>query len=124
VCLEIDGFNYRVSLCHPLHITLHLLNSNTTLRYKVFDAPAHKGSCEERFAELQRRLGPLDTSIVEVVDQVVCDSSDDLTVELKRIEGLGGEGLMVRDPKAAYTGTRSSKILKVNRMVEECLIGL
>ena len=33
--------------------------------------------------------------------------------ELKRVEGLGGEGLMIRQPKSKYVNGRSSTLLKI-----------
>jgi DNA ligase-1 len=37
----------------------------------------------------------------------------DLQDELQRVQELGGEGLIVREPDALYTGGRSTQILKV-----------
>ena len=33
--------------------------------------------------------------------------------ELKRVEGLGGEGVMIREPRSKYVGSRSHTLLKL-----------
>jgi DNA ligase-1 len=45
--------------------------------------------------------------------QAVCDGTDSLRAELTRIEALGGEGLMLRQPDSLYEAGRSSTLLKV-----------
>jgi DNA ligase-1 len=41
------------------------------------------------------------------------NNKDDLEKELRRVESLGGEGLIVRKPDSLYSSGRSSDILKV-----------
>lgn len=50
---------------------------------------------------------------VSVVKQEQIQSPDHLLQELKRIEGLDGEGLMLRKPQSKYEFKRSSTLLKV-----------
>jgi DNA ligase-1 len=38
---------------------------------------------------------------------------DHLKSKLREVEGLGGEGLMLRKPQSAYVGNRSTTLLKV-----------
>jgi len=42
--------------------------------------------------------------------QSVCRSEEHLTRELTRIEALGGEGLMLRQPASLYEPRRSSRV--------------
>jgi DNA ligase-1 len=42
-----------------------------------------------------------------------CDGFDHLREELRRVEGLGGEGLMLRKPGSKYEIGRSTSLLKV-----------
>jgi DNA ligase-1 len=51
----------------------------------------------------------------KVLDQVRCASIDALKAELARVESLGGEGLMLRQPRSQYEAGRSSTLLKLKR---------
>jgi hypothetical protein len=84
------------------------------LTFQVFDAPAVKGAFEERQKRIEALLGggKCGKHIV-VVEQTVCTSREHLMTQLKAIEALGGEGLMLRQPGSAYVGSRSSTLLKV-----------
>ena len=81
------------------------------LTYRVFDLPDMRAPFEERYAALQRIAS--DISYIQVVKQVRCVSMKHLTTELKRIQDLGGEGLMLRQPGSFYERKRSSTLLKV-----------
>jgi len=48
-----------------------------------------------------------------VLDHARCDGIVHLREELARVEGLGGEGLMLRQPGSKYIAGRSSTLLKV-----------
>ncbi len=83
------------------------------VRYVVFDAPASGGSFEQRWralcdSGLERRAPQL-----RVLHQAVCSGLDGLRAELARVETLGGEGLMLRQPESLYQAGRSSTLLKV-----------
>ncbi|KAK3258983.1 hypothetical protein CYMTET_32000 [Cymbomonas tetramitiformis] len=84
------------------------------VEYVVFDAPSHPGPFEERLEEVRRQLEG--ARCARSLDQRPCDNTDDLKQELARVEGLGGEGLMLRKPGSAYVGARSSTCLKVKTM--------
>ena len=49
----------------------------------------------------------------EVLEHTKCSGAAELKKELKRVEGLGGEGLMIRQPKSKYVNGRSSTLLKI-----------
>jgi DNA ligase-1 len=82
------------------------------LRYVVFDAPAHGGTFEQRSAFCKALLGA-DLPYARWHDHVVCEGFDHLRDELKRVESLGGEGLMLRRAGSQYEPGRSSSLLKV-----------
>ena len=82
------------------------------LLYVVFDAPAHGGEFEERIAYLKTALEGK-TSYVRVHEHQVCAGFEQLTSELARVEALGGEGLMARQPRSRYESGRSNTLLKV-----------
>lgn len=48
-----------------------------------------------------------------IVEQRRCKSAKDVLDELKRVESLGAEGLMLRKPQSKYVCGRSDTLLKV-----------
>ncbi len=83
------------------------------IKYVLFDAPAVSGPFEERqkaLAELIRQHRP---QYASVLDQVGCTGIEALKMELARVEALGGEGLMLRQPGSSYQAGRSPTLLKV-----------
>jgi DNA ligase-1 len=83
-----------------------------TVRYVVFDAPAHGGTFEERTA-FCRELLDRGLPYASWHPHEKCDGIDHLRTELERVEGLGGEGLMLRQPGSRYVSGRSNTLLKV-----------
>lgn len=80
------------------------------LTYLVFDAPKQPGSFERRMEHLSSLQSAPHLSLVS---HQVCTGFDHLKDELLRVEALGGEGLMLREPGSAYDHGRSSTLLKV-----------
>lgn len=56
-------------------------------------------------AVLDNMFGQNQVDYVEVVEQVKCKGVNHLKEELARIEKLGGEGLMLRQPGSKYVGS-------------------
>lgn len=83
------------------------------VRYVVFDAPNARGGFEERISHVERVLTKAGTPYASVHEHLVCEGFDHLHTELRRVEGLGGEGLMLRQPKSKYEVGRSTSLLKV-----------
>lgn len=83
------------------------------LRFVVFDAPNARGSFEERSAHAQQVLARAASPYASWLEHVVCGGVDHLREELGRVEGLGGEGLMLRRPGSPYEVGRSTSLLKV-----------
>ena len=88
------------------------------LRFVVFDAPAFPGPFEERLKFLKQTLAECEAEFAVALDQRQCTSVKHLHDELARIESLGGEGLMLRQPGSLYEAGRSSTLLKVKRFLE------
>ena len=104
----------------------------TKLKYMVFDAPNHPGSYAERYKYLgmlspfnkkvysniyficllEERLGRGSSGIIEVAPMVVCEGNTHLETRYQDIVDGGGEGIILRDPKAAYQAGRSPGYLK------------
>jgi DNA ligase-1 len=72
------------------------------ITYQVFDIPSSSEKpFEERVDELKELFGPGGTHACKEIAVVAQDCARDrqhVLDELKRIEGLGGEGLMLRKP--------------------------
>ena len=83
------------------------------VRFLVFDAPALKDPFERRLEFLAETLGrkPLPHAAHHPHER--CRGLDHLRAELARVEALGGEGLMLRQPGSAYEVGRSASLLKV-----------
>jgi DNA ligase-1 len=83
------------------------------IKYVVFDAPDHGGTFEERLQYLHDEVQLGAHEFAEALEHIICDGFDHLTRELKRVEELGGEGLMLRQKASTYIGSRSTTLLKV-----------
>jgi DNA ligase-1 len=83
------------------------------VRLVVFDAPAATGTFEERLAFLADELASGAAKFARQLPHERCRGLDALRAELARVEALGGEGLMLREPGSAYVAGRSTTLLKV-----------
>lgn len=83
------------------------------VRYVMFDAPDHGGEFEARMEYMHETFGADQLKYAEVLAHEVCKGVDHLREELARVEGLSGEGLMLREAKSKYIGSRSTTLLKV-----------
>src|SRR5450432_3831247 len=81
--------------------------------YVVFDAPEAKGGFEERLVHIEKVLKRAEAPHARYLDHIRCEGVEHLKEELGRVEALGGEGLMLRQPKSAYMPGRSTTLLKV-----------
>jgi DNA ligase-1 len=88
------------------------------LRFVIFDAPALADDFEKRVAFYQDCLARHKPPFAVAHTQVVCKSLEHLRAEADRIEKLGGEGLMMRQPRSRYVAGRSSTLLKVKRFID------
>jgi DNA ligase-1 len=83
------------------------------VRFLIFDAPAATGGFEDRIAFLKDALAKGASKFAQQHAHERCKNLDALRAELKRIEALGGEGLMLRQPGSKYVAGRSFTLLKV-----------
>jgi DNA ligase-1 len=83
------------------------------VRFLIFDAPAANGGFEERLAFLKNALAGGASKFAREHAHERCKSLDALRAELKCVEALGGEGLMLRQPGSKYVAGRSPTLLKV-----------
>ena len=83
------------------------------VRFLVFDAPAVNGGFEDRLAFLKDALAKGAAKFALQHPHERCKDLEALRAELARIESLGGEGLMLRQPGSKYVAGRSTTLLKV-----------
>ncbi len=83
------------------------------LAFLVFDAPKMDAPFEERLEHVRRHMRERLPRHAQHHEHARCDGTDHLRAELARVEALGGEGLMLRQPGSAYEVGRSSTLLKV-----------
>ncbi len=83
------------------------------IRFLVFDAPAIKDPFEKRLQAIREMMGDKKHPYVAQHEHVLCRNLEHLAAELTRVEALGGEGLMLREPGSMYETGRSSTLLKV-----------
>jgi DNA ligase-1 len=88
------------------------------VKYLVFDAPAVTGPFEERLAFVRDFLGRNRPPFAAAHAHERCRDLAHLKGELARVEGLGGEGLMMRQPGSRYEIGRSYTLLKVKNFQE------
>ena len=83
------------------------------IKFLVFDAPSATGGFEERMKYLQDCLASSQAKNVQLHTHQLCRDLAHLQTELARVEALGGEGLMLREPGSKYVTGRSTTLLKV-----------
>jgi len=88
------------------------------LRYVVFDLPEMPEPFEDRQRHLTDLLLNQGPEFARVHKQEPCRGGDHLRDELARIEHLGGEGLMLRQPGSLYVAGRSTTLLKVKQFLD------
>lgn len=82
-----------------------------SIRFAAFDAPMSLGGFEDRQAALRDAIG--NRGLAFVLPQMRCESQAHMLEELARVEAVGGEGLMLRQPASRYERKRSGTLLKV-----------
>jgi DNA ligase 1 len=81
------------------------------IKFHVFDSPDTKKGFEDRIEYAKVILN--NNPIACVLPQITCKGVDHVFETLKKIEELGGEGVMLRKSNSIYEGKRSSNLLKV-----------
>jgi DNA ligase-1 len=83
------------------------------VRFVVFDAPGCAGAFETRLEFLADAFASRPPEFARVHEHARCTDVAHLREELARIESLGGEGLMLRQPESVYEVGRSLTLLKL-----------
>jgi DNA ligase-1 len=90
----------------------------SSLAFVIFDAPGLSHGFEDRIKHLEDHFGERPWPQARVLEHRVCTGHDDLATELRRVEDLGGEGLMLRQPGSRYIAGRSDTLLKVKSFLD------
>lgn len=85
------------------------------LRFGIFDVPEASGRFIQRMEIARDWFEKHPTPYAFVIPQLPVRNAVHLQEELQRVLELGGEGLIVREPDAVYTGGRSAQVLKVKK---------
>jgi len=89
------------------------------IRHYIFEVPYAKGDLFQRL----KKVKPYENRYIKIIKQIPIKDKRTLMQYLKDIENKGGEGVVVRDPKASYIGKRTSKALKVKSFYDtECKV--
>ena len=83
------------------------------LKFAIFDVPAATGGFEDRLNKAAEWFSRHPSEFAFVIAHRPVESHQHLSKALKRIEALGGEGIMLRRRGSSYTKGRSRDILKV-----------
>ncbi|HQS57947.1 MAG: DNA ligase [Gallionellales bacterium 35-53-114] len=84
-----------------------------TLRFMVFDLPAHPGNFAERNEALKSLLAGLALPWLRAVEQFRVADRAGLHLAFERVIRKGGEGLMLHRAASAYQAGRSDDLLKL-----------
>lgn len=93
--------------------------------YLVFDVPNAKGDLFERLAVLKEYLKEHQNlqKRIKIIEQIPIKSREHAFSFLDEISSRGGEGVVLRNPKASYENARSKNILKLKKFYDaECEI--
>src|SRR5205823_2316003 len=83
------------------------------VRFLIFDAPDSGGPFEQRLQAVERVVRANQPPYARAHEHVECADADHLRRQLARVEALGGEGLMLRQPGSLYEAGRSDTLRKV-----------
>jgi DNA ligase-1 len=83
------------------------------LMFVVFDAPSVDANLEDRLAFVRVLFEATNAPYASAHAHTRCQGVPHLRTELARVEALGGEGLMLRQPASRYEIGRSMTLLKV-----------
>ena len=95
----------------------------STLKLHVFDVPHAQGNLYQRLAVLQEWLKAHPQANIVCIAQHEVRNFAQVQAFLRQIEAGGGEGVMLRDPNAAYAAGRSNQLLKLKSHQDaECTV--
>ncbi len=83
------------------------------LKFAIFDAPKVSGGFEDRLNKAKLWFGRHPSEFAFIIEHKPATSDEYLQNELKMIENVGGEGIILRRSGSPYTYGRSKDVLKL-----------
>jgi len=83
------------------------------ITYNIFEVPGADGDFQTRLDKAGRWFDAHPATHVRIIEQIACRGTDHLEVFLKSIESIGGEGIVIKDPRLPFQAGRSAHVLKV-----------
>ncbi len=84
----------------------------TSVKFMVFDLPAHPGTFNQRLNEMQKRTTDSTSPYLGMIEQLKVKSHTDLKQRLQQVVDKNGEGLVLHKGTARYGIGRSDNLLK------------
>ncbi|BCN92706.1 ATP-dependent DNA ligase [Thiomicrorhabdus immobilis] len=98
-------------------------NRWSRITYNVFEVPGQQGNLMRRLKVVERFVNEKSAKYLKVIPQKAIIQDTDIQLELKRVLGLKGEGLVVRNPNLPYQTGRLDSVLKVKlKQDAECMV--
>ncbi len=82
------------------------------ITYNIFEVPNQKGKLIKRLEVLKKYLKSHQIHHMKIIKQTVCEDKKHLEKFFEEVKSKGGEGVVLRDPKAPYIAKRTTKALK------------
>lgn len=83
------------------------------ITYNIFEVPDASGDFLARLNKAIAWFNSHPAPHVRIIEQIVCEGPNDLDTFLNTIDALGGEGVIVKDPKLVFHSGRRPYVLKV-----------
>lgn len=84
-----------------------------SVRFLIFDLPEHGGTFDERVQAMKHLVGRHQWPYVDLIEQFLVKSEEELTQRLHNVMDQGGEGVMLHRKTARYASGRSHDLLKL-----------
>lgn len=84
-----------------------------SVRFLIFDLPEHGGTFDERVQAMKHLVGQHQWPYVDLIEQFLVKSEEELTQRLHNVMDQGGEGVMLHRKTARYASGRSHDLLKL-----------
>lgn len=96
------------------------------ISYNIFEVPNEKGDFYSRINKAKEWFEVHHNSQVRIIPQIRVKNTSHLDLFFNEIESMGGEGVILKDPKMPYHTGRTAHVLKVKRFadMEGVVIGL
>ena len=88
------------------------------ISYNIFEVPNEKGDFLLRINTAKQWFERHKNIYIRFIPQIMIQDTSDLDQFLNKIVSMGGEGVIVKDPKMPYFTGRSSHLLKVKKFAD------